>query len=479
MIQRETLKKDMSLLGLFTLAFGTIIGVGWMTVLGSWLTDAGSVGAIIGFVAGGIIMLIIGLYYAETAAMYPVSGGEVAYIYEMFGTRLSFVVGWFLALDYIGVTSFEAISVAWLLSALFPGFEGPVVYTVLGYGVKLWGLVASLAIMGVIIIFNYRGVKAMVILQSGLTFTLLAATLVFIIGGIFWGETANLEPTFQGVGASGAIVGILAVMATAPFWFSGFDTISQAMGEIRENTKLKKLPMVIALAIGLAALFYCLIILSASMSLPREDLLSHDLPVAAALIAVFHSEWMGKLVLFAGLCGLITTWNAIFFAASRVIFALARAHMIPHIFAKVHNRFGSPHLAVLFVGAVGTLGALFGRNAILPIVDASALILAAIFVTIIIGVARLRRRLPDHSRPYRVPGGTPFLILAALAAGGVLFLAISEPLKTADGKIPVEWIVLGGWAVLGLVFWVASRRMRHSVNESERRYLILEESEEK
>jgi len=74
------------------------------------------------------------------AAAYPVSGGEVAYVFEAWGTRWSFAAAWLLAFSYIFTTSYEAISVEWIVSALIPGFGGPVIYELFGQEVRLWAL---------------------------------------------------------------------------------------------------------------------------------------------------------------------------------------------------------------------------------------------------------------------------------------------------------------------------------------------------
>ena len=124
--QKAGLKKELKLRQLFSLAFGTIIGVGWVTVLGKWLTQAGSLGAVLAFLAGGLVMIFIGLTYAEMAAMFPVSGGEVAYAYEAYGLKTSFMTCWLLSLTYIGVVVFEVISVGWVAGSLFPALEGRV-----------------------------------------------------------------------------------------------------------------------------------------------------------------------------------------------------------------------------------------------------------------------------------------------------------------------------------------------------------------
>lgn len=140
----SSLEKALKLRHFFTLCFGTIIGVGWITVLGSWLSEAGSLGAVAAFLGGGFLMILIGLCYTEVATMFPVSGGEVAYAYEIYGVKASFVAGWFLALSYISTVSFEIISVGWVLSYLLPDLQGPVIYVVLGDEVRLGSLLMGL-----------------------------------------------------------------------------------------------------------------------------------------------------------------------------------------------------------------------------------------------------------------------------------------------------------------------------------------------
>ena len=443
--------------------------------MGAWLSGAGAVGAIVAFVVGGLVMLAIGLCYAEMAAAYPVSGGELAYVFEAWGIPWSFAAAWFLAFIYIFTTSFEAISVEWLVSALIPGFGGPTIYTLFGQEVRLWSLALGLGIMTVISMINYRGGKTAAWFQDLMTFCLVVTSGIFIVAGLIGGDFANLSPAFAGSTPRAAFVGIIIVLAGIPFWFSGFDAIPQAMEEVEEGAKLKLVPRVMAMAIGFALVFYCLVILAASVSAPRPDILAAELPAAAAIEAAFDSPWLGRIVLIAGLCGLITTWNALFFASTRVVFALARARMIPSRFANVHDRHGSPGAAVVFVGVVGGIGALFGRNAIMIIVSGGAISMAFVFLLVVLGVIKLRSTQPDHPRPYTVPGGKPFLYMSAGLGGGLFISAIYETFLAAGGGVPPEWIVLGVWATIGLFFFRMAAPMRAKVSESEMRWLILNE----
>lgn len=469
------LSKDLKLRNLFTLAFGSIIGVGWITVLGSWLTQAGALGTIIAFLFGGTVMLLIGLCYAEIGAMYPVSGGEVAYLYEMYGVEISFFGGWFLALNYIGLTAFEAISVGWVLSAIFPGIGGPVLYSILGVDVQLFDALIGLALMLAITFINYRGGKVAAGFQDVMTYILLAASVVFIAIGIGRGDAANLEPFFvRSEGLSGSVVpGILAVFATVPFWFSGFDTIPQAMGEKSKGAPLHLLPRVIVLAIVLSGVFYCLVVLASAMALPRGELLALELPVAGALEVAFDSPLLGKLVLLAGLCGLITSWNAFFFAGSRLIFALGNARMISGKYGEVHPQFGSPAKAILFVGFMGAVLSLLGKNAILPIINVGATSMSLVFLLVSAGLIRLRKTQPDMERPYTVPCGSLIPCLAVVMCLSMLGISLLEPYLSSERVVPVEWILLVSWLALGYFFWGYDRKARGTIDAERRREMIL------
>src|SRR5262249_18526873 len=99
--ESSRLKRELGSFQFFTLAFGPVVGVGWAVVLGDWLRQAGPLGAILGLASGGVVILLIGLCYAEVATMLPVSGGEVAFAYEAFGQRACFLTGWLLAFTYI------------------------------------------------------------------------------------------------------------------------------------------------------------------------------------------------------------------------------------------------------------------------------------------------------------------------------------------------------------------------------------------
>ena len=455
----------------FTLSFGCIIGVGWVVALPAWLAQAGPGGAALAFVAGGLAMMLVGLCYAELATAFPVTGGEVAYAYSLYGPGASFATGWFLALSSIATTAFEAISLGWIAGAIVPGLDGPALYSVAGEPVRLGSLAIGIAGTVVLTWLNYRGAAAASRLQDILTWGLLATSAWFIIAGLTWGSVDHLQPLFSGTTDRPLWRGVLTVMATAPFWYAGFDVIPQMMGERAQGSSLRAAGVMILVSIAVAAAFYVLVILSSSMTMPWRELITLPMPAAEGFRRAFNSDLLAQVVLAAAVLGLVTTWNSVFMFASRVLFTLGRARLVTPLLGEAHPHHGSPATAVLFVGVVSAAAVLLGRGALIPIVNVAGICLAAAALLICVGVIRFRRLAPAAVRPYRVPGGTVTAGLAALVCLWMVAWGLIEP-ALATG-VPIEWLVLGGWAALGAVMWAIAGATRGSLTETERRRLVV------
>ncbi|MCH2470177.1 MAG: APC family permease [Gemmatimonadetes bacterium] len=472
---RPELKKDISGFGFFALAFGSMIGVGWITALGGWFEQAGPVGAIVAFAAGGTLMLIIGLCYAEVTPMLPVTGGEVAYAYKAYGTSKAFIIGWFLAFGYLSVSAFEAISVGLVLSFLLPQIDVFPLYEIAGSTVYATHLLLAFVFTGFITGINYFGVGIASRVQIVLTVLFLLCAVLFVVSGIASGEVGNLAPYFgDSALGSGGLAGMLAVFVTVPFWYVGFDTIPQAAEERRENSPLHRLGLYVVLAIICSTLFYIAIILGAGMAGPWRDIVGEELPTAAAFSAAFESQWLVRLVLIAGLIGLLTSWNGFFLAGSRVLFSLGRGRIIHESFGQAHAKYGTPTTAVLFSGLVTFLSALLGRGAIIAFVDVGSFCIALAFLGVALSLIQLRKKFPDLERPYRMPGGNA---LAYVAAAGSLFILFVMLVPGSPSRLvwPLEWLILGTLSITGIGFWFAARGYRQRVSEDDRARLILEE----
>ncbi len=398
----------------------------------------------------------------------------MAYAYQVFGLRTSFVTGWFLAFVWISATSFEAISAGWIAGILFPPLRGSVMYAVHGTPVLSGTIVIALAGTVFLTILNYRGMKSSGRFQDVFTWTKIAISVLLVAAGIVWGRASNLEPLVApGALGSNKLAGILAVFVTAPFWLAGFNTIAQVIEEKKPETSYQKVAASLLLSIAAACAFYALLILSASMALPWRQITTFEFPALGAFAAALHSELGAKVVLLSGLLGLLATWNAVFVAGSRIVFALGRARMIRPEFGHVHPLYGSPGYSVVFVGVISGLGILFGRGLLSPTVNMDSSCFVLLYFLVALALIRLRMIEPDRVRPYRLPGGYGTAIVAAVATLCMFAESLYIPFDVSGHKIPLEWVLFLAWGALGSLFWVLSRSTRDKLSESERHRLVL------
>src|SRR5262249_21755396 len=143
----------------FTLAFGSIVGVGWMVLLEDWYRRGGPVGAMLGFLLGGIALGPVAYVYGRLAARIPEAGSEVAYTAAVFPRAVSFAAGWALTLTYIMVLPWEAVAMGRIAAHSFPALDSFELYQVAGEPIYLPHLVIGLGTIAGITFMNYRGVR--------------------------------------------------------------------------------------------------------------------------------------------------------------------------------------------------------------------------------------------------------------------------------------------------------------------------------
>jgi APA family basic amino acid/polyamine antiporter len=469
------LKKTLKRRHLFTLGVGTIVGVAWLMVLGSVLGTAGPVGAAVGFIIGAGAMIPIGLCYAELTGALPHAGGEVVYAYDLFGIRWAYFAGLCLTFIYVINCVFFAVSVGWLLNALIPGSQGATLYSILGADVHtgdiIIGAVGSFAVMAA----HWRGARDAARLQDIATYTLLGATCIFVALGISRGNTANMQPMIAPSDWGWGYGGVFAALAVTPYFFGGFNTIPQAIAELEDPKDRRRIAGVLAGCILTALLFYCLVLVTVSMAMPRQQLLAAELPVAEAFRVVFRAGWVADLVLMAGLLGLIAVWNALFFAATRVLYALGRSHLLPASLGNLGVDGRAPRRAILTVTLASVVGLFLGKGVLLPVVNVTSTLFAVMYAIVCFGVLQHRRAVPSIGT-YRVPGGIVVVWAAALFSWYLMGLSLLQQYKEAGSRLPPEWWLMLGFAMLGWIYWLSTGASRGRLSEAERRRIIFEEN---
>src|SRR5690606_41941777 len=83
------------------LAFGAMIGWGWVVTTGIWISQAGSLGAMLASLLGGFLVTLVGLTYAELSSTRPLLAGELIYSFNALGRVASFVTTWAIVSGYV------------------------------------------------------------------------------------------------------------------------------------------------------------------------------------------------------------------------------------------------------------------------------------------------------------------------------------------------------------------------------------------
>jgi basic amino acid/polyamine antiporter, APA family len=215
--------------GYFALSFGSIVGSGWIMLLGEWFRHAAPGGALLALLAGGMLMALIGMCYAELASRMPRAGGEFLYALEGWGPNTAFIVGWFITLFLVVICAFEGTALAWMVDLLVPAAKGPVLYRLLGEPVTLDGLVLGLGGAGVVCALNLSGLRASVLFQRVVTFGFIAVMAALILSGLAFGNQTHLRPLFSPPGESSWIFGSLWIFATCSMLLYGFQSALYAI----------------------------------------------------------------------------------------------------------------------------------------------------------------------------------------------------------------------------------------------------------
>jgi len=439
------LKKILGNKDVLALAFGAMIGWGWVVTAGLWITEAGSLGAIIAFLIGGLLVVLVGLTYAELTSALPLAGGELVFSYKAMGRVASFITTWAVILGYVSVVSFEAVALPTVFEYLIPNYSVGYMYTIANWDVTAtW---AGIGMIGSILItwINYRGVKLSTAVNVILTLLILITGLLLITGSTATGTMQNMEPLFEK-----GTVGLLTVVIMTPFMFVGFDVIPQAAEEI--NLPRRRIGQLLILSVLMAVAWYIAIIFGVSRVLSPAEIATSNLVTADAMAKAFGgSQFMGTVLVLGGIGGILTSWIGFFIGGSRAIYALARGGMLPKFLGELHPKYKTPHKAILLIGVISTLAPLLGRPALEWLVDAGGLGLVVAWLMVAISFIVLRKKAPEMKRPFYLRNGKLIAWAAILMSVGIGILYM--PGMPSALIWPYEWLIVGVWAILGLVFY--------------------------
>lgn len=439
-------KKSLGTVDIIALAFGAMVGWGWVVLAGGWVISAGIWGAVLAFLIGGLAVILIGITYAELAASMPITGGEHTYTHRAMGTHISFICSWSILFGYLSVVAFEAVALPTVVEYLVPNFNQGLLWNVAGWDV--YGSWVAVGMIGSILVtwLNIRGIGVSAMFQKIAVTGILLVGILLFIGALLYtpaNSDAVQAPTFIG-----GVGGIMAVIIMVPFMFVGFDVIPQAAEEI--DLTRPNIGKFLILSLIVAVAWYAGVAWSVGRTLPLLQAQESTLATADAMTNAWNGKWAGILLVMAGVLGILSSWNAFLIGGSRLMFAMAKSHMLPNFLAKIHPKYNTPVNAILLIGGLATLAPLFGRRMLVWVVDAGGFGIVIAYTCVALAFLVLRYREPDMVRPFKIPAGKAVGFVTIILSLGLLALYMPG---MPSALIAIEWWIFLGWTVLGIVLY--------------------------
>ncbi|XP_059263540.1 b(0,+)-type amino acid transporter 1-like isoform X3 [Mustela nigripes] len=317
------LRREIGLWSAVSLTAGCMVGSGIFMSPQGVLVYIGSPGAsLVVWAVCGLLAMMGALCYAELGALVPKSGGEYAYILQIFGSLPAFLVIYTFVL-LVRPAAIAAISLSFAEYAVAPFYPG---CSSLPQAV-LKG-VAAICILSLMLV-NCRSSRLATMLTNVCAVAKVFSLLVIVGGGAVVlgqgrGYTDGFLFAFHNTTQQPGRIGMAFYQG---LWsFDGWNNVNYVMEELK-NPK-QNLVWALLIAIPLVTSLYLLVNISYLLVLSSSEILSSN-----AVAVSWGNQVLGTWAWLVPLAVTLSTFgsvNGIFFGGSRVCYVAAReGHMLP------------------------------------------------------------------------------------------------------------------------------------------------------
>ncbi len=399
-----TFKRSISTWGLLFAAVGGMIGSG--RLFGPYFAaQIAGPGAILAWLIGGILMIIVALTFAELASSFPLTGGSIRFLQLSHGSVVSFTMAWVAWISCIAVAPIETLALLHYASHYWPSLMHEV------HNVNLLssqGLLAAAILMLLMCWINACGASKMTKINNVLVIIKLTVSFFTIIV-LFSLQFHPSNFTASGGFLPYGIHGVLASLPSAGIIFSyiGYSPAIQLAGEAKNPQR--SLPIAIIGALLICIVLYILL-QTAFLGALSPGNYAHgwaklsfngDAGPLVGLVLSLGVAWFVKVMMIDASTSPFGTALLYTGSTSRMCYAMGDNGYLPKWLMQL-NKHHVPLRIILLDFALGML--LF-----LPFPTwqnmMSFLVAALVFAYAIgpLALVVLRKTMPKHPRPFALP----------------------------------------------------------------------------
>ncbi|ENI8448682.1 amino acid permease [Listeria monocytogenes] len=353
-MKKEThgeIRRDLKTRHLSMIAIGGSIGTGLFLASGNAIHTAGPGGALVAYIAIGIMVYFLMTSLGEMATYMPVSGSFSTYASRFVDPAFGFALGWNYWFNWAITLAVDISTAAIIVQFWLPNTPA-----------WLWSAIFLILIFGL----NALSVKAYGESEYWFSIIKVATVIIFLIVGvltivgILGGEVIGFSNFTAGDAPfKGGFFAILGTFLIAGFSFQGTEMVGIAAGE--SATPETSVPKAIKQVFWRILLFYIFAIFIIGMIIPytNPNLLSAEATDVA--ISPFTLVFEKAGLAFAAsvmnaviLTSVLSAGNSGLYASTRMLWAMARDKKAPKFLGKV-NRRGIPMAALIVTTVVGAM----------------------------------------------------------------------------------------------------------------------------
>lgn len=372
------------------IALGGCIGTGLFVASGSAISSAGPGGALVAYIAMGLMVYFLMTSLGEMATNMPISGSFAAYSAKYVDPALGFAMGWNYWFNWAITVAVDISTAALVMKFWLPSLPG-----------WIWSAIALVIIflINALSVKTYGETEFWMSLIKVVTIIIFLAVGLLTIFGIMGGHATGLENwTTHKAPFVGGFPAILSVFVVAGFSFQGTELVGITAGESEDPTK--SVPKAINQVFWRIILFYILAIAVIATIIPytSHDLLGSsatDVAISPFTLVFQRAELAAAASIMNAviLTSVLSSANSGMYASTRMLYSLAHEGYAPKAFGRTtHN--GIPMLALCattVIAALTFISSIAGPQIYLWLVAASGLTGFIAWIGIAISHFRFRR----------------------------------------------------------------------------------------
>ncbi len=413
-----SLKKDLRLLDIFSIAAGAMISSGLFVLPGIAFAKAGPA-IILSYAIASLLIIPALLSKAELSTAMPKAGGTYFFIDRSMGPLMGTIGGFAAWFSLAFKSAFALIGIGVFAVLLNPGLTD--------LQIKLVAIFFCIFFAAINIYGAKHSGKTQIILVMGL----LSLLVVYVLAGLFYVDLSNFDNFMQ--------YGTWSVFSTAGLILISFGGLTKVCSVAEECKKPgRDIPLGMFLSWGVVSLLYLLVIF-VTIGVSGEALSGSVKPIYEGALNIPILGGIGAAVMaVAAILAFISTANAGILAASRDPMAMGKDQLLPNAFAKISKR-GTPFFSIIFTTCFMVVIILFLDLESLVKTASTLKILLFLFITFSLIIMR-QSKIRNYNPKFRSPL-YPWVQIAGIA--GFIFIL------TQMGVLPM--LLVGCFICFG--FW--------------------------